>query len=96
MRWLRLVASAVALAAWLAGSVAQQGEPPAGTPPPSTPPARTPPAGTPQPQSSTPQPAESTEEKEDAQQPGANVDEEEFIPTEELQPDAAVTFPVDI
>jgi hypothetical protein len=26
----------------------------------------------------------------------AEVDDDEFIPTEELQPDAAVTFPVDI
>jgi len=29
-----------------------------------------------------------------AQRP--EVDDDEFIPTEELQPDAAVTFPVDI
>jgi len=101
MRWLRLVAAAIALAAWLAGSVAQQqGAPPAGTPPPSsppagTPPARPPPASTPQP--STPQPAASPEqEKEDEPQSAADADEEEFIPTEELQPDAAVTFPVDI
>jgi hypothetical protein len=99
MRWLRLAAPAVALAAWLASSLAQQGTPPAGAPPPSTPPAgtppvRTPPASTPQP--STPQPAAPPEqEKEGAGQAGADADEE-FIPTEELQPDAAVTFPVDI
>ncbi|HEY3517705.1 MAG TPA: hypothetical protein VGL98_11725 [Gammaproteobacteria bacterium] len=100
MRWLRLATSAIALAAWLAGAVAQQGAPPAGTPPPSTPPAgtpppRTPPASTPQPQPSAPQPAASSEEKEAEQQAGADADDE-FIPTEELQPDAAVTFPVDI
>ena len=93
MRWLKLVASGVALAAWLAGSVAQQqGAPPAGTPPPSAPPAgtpRTPPASTPQPE----KPPEG--EKEEAQQAAADA-EEDFIPTEELQPDAAVTFPVDI
>ena len=101
MRWLRLTAPAVALAAWLASSVAQQqGAPPAGAPPPSTPPAagtppaRTPPASTPQP--TTPQPSAPPEqEKEDEQQASADA-EEEFIPTEELQPDAAVTFPVDI
>ena len=100
MRWLRLAAPAVALAAWLASSLAQQGTPPAGTPPPSTPPAGTPPAGTPPastPQPSTPQPAAPPEqEKESAGQAAADADEEEFIPTEELQPDAAVTFPVDI
>jgi hypothetical protein len=96
MRWLRLAAPAVALAAWLAGSAAQQqGAPPAGTPPPSTPPAAgTPPARTPP--AGTPQPAPPEQEKESAQQPAADADEEEFIPTEELQPDAAVTFPVDI
>src|SRR5262245_812123 len=95
MRWLRLVASGVALATWLAGSVAQQpGAPPAGAPPPSTPPAGTPPARTPPastPQPSTEPPAKPPEgEKEDAQQ-AADDAEEDFIPTEELQPDAAVT-----
>lgn len=100
MRWLRMAAPAVALALWLASSAAQQGAPPAGTPPPSTPsagapPARTPPASTPQP--STPQPATTPEQKkDDAQQPADDADEQDFIPTEELQPDAAVTFPVDI
>ena len=98
MRGLRLVAVAVALAAWLASSVAQQqSPPPAGTPStPSTgtPPARTPPTSTPQP--TTPQPAAAPEaEKGDAQQ-AADDAEEDFTPTEELQPDAAVTFPVDI
>ena len=95
MRWLRMAAPAVALALWLVGSAAQQGAPPAGTPPPSTPSPRTPPASTPQP--STPQPAATPDEEKDAaQQPADDADETDFIPTEELQPDAAVTFPVDI
>lgn len=100
MRWLRMAAPAVALALWLTGSAAQQDAPPAGTPPPTTPsagtpPARTPPASTPQP--STPQPAATPDEEKDAaQQPADDADETDFIPTEELQPDAAVTFPVDI
>ena len=92
MRWLRLAASAVALAAWLAGSGAQQDPPPAGSPPPRTPPASTPPPSTPP--ASTP-PAAQTE-KEDEAKPPAEVENEVFVPTEELQPDAAVTFPVDI
>jgi hypothetical protein len=101
MRWLRLAAPAVTLALWLVASTAQQDAPPAGTPPPSTPsagtpPARTPPA-TPTPQASTPQPAATPDaEKDDAQKPADDADETDFIPTEELQPDAAVTFPVDI
>ena len=98
MRWLRLAAPALVLAAWWAGSVAQQpGAPPAGTPPASTPPARPPPASAPQ--SSTPRPATPAAEqpKEGEKPPAAGDDaEDEFIPTEELQPDAAVTFPVDI
>jgi hypothetical protein len=96
MRWLRLGAPAALLAAWLAGSVAQQqGAPPAGTPSPSTPPAR-PPASTPQP--TAPRPAAPPEQEKEGEKPAAAADdaEEEFTPTEELQPDAAVTFPVDI
>jgi hypothetical protein len=91
MRWLRLAAPAALLAAWLAGSVAQQ----QGAPPASTPPAR-PPASTPQP--STPRPAAPPEQEQEGEKPQAASDdaEEEFIPTEELQPDAAITFPVDI
>jgi len=80
MRWLRMAAPAVALALWLAGSAAQQGAPPAGTPQPSTPQ----PAATPE------------QEKDDPQQAADDADEQDFTPTEELQPDAAVTFPVDI
>ena len=98
MRWLRLAAPAALLAAWLAGSVAQQpGTPPAGAPPASTSP---PPASTPRP--STPQPAAPPAQEQDDEKPPAAGDDEDddeedvFIPTEELQPDAAVTFPVDI
>lgn len=97
MRWLRLAAPALVLAAWWAGSAAQQpGAPPAGTPPASTPPARTPPASAPQ--SSTPRPATPAEQPKEGEKPPAAGDdaEDEFVPTEELQPDAAVTFPVDI
>jgi hypothetical protein len=93
MRWLRSAVSAVVLAAWLAGSFAQQGQPPAGTPPASTPPAGSrPPAGQPPPA------APPAEEDKEAATPPADDDKDNdvFIPTEELQPDAAVTFPVDI
>jgi hypothetical protein len=92
MRWLRLAAPAALLAAWLAGSVAQQqGTPPAGTPPASTPQPSTPQPSTPRP------PAPPEREQEDAAPPAAGDDAEDvFVPTEELQPDAAVTFPVDI
>jgi hypothetical protein len=94
IRWLRVAAPAAVLAAWLVGSAAQQGTPPAGTPPASTPPAGTPPASTPP--ASTPPPAAPDEEEEAAGAPSDEAAKEVFIPTEELQPDAAVTFPVDI
>ena len=97
MRWLRVAAPALVLAAWCAGSAAQQqGAPPAGTPPTSTPPARTPPAGTPP--SGAQRPATPPDQEKEGDKPKAASDEaeDEFIPTEELQPDAAVTFPVDI
>jgi len=101
MRWLRLAAPALALAAWLASSVAQQGSPPAGAPPAGTPPAGTPPARTPPastPPASTPQPATppAADAKPDTPADASDATEEDFIPTEELQPDAAITFPVDI
>jgi hypothetical protein len=89
MRWLRVAAPAALLAAWLVSSGAQQGTPPAGTPPPTAPPASTPPP-------STPPPAAPEEEEEAAGAPSDEAAKEVFIPTEELQPDAAVTFPVDI
>lgn len=81
MRVLRFALPAAALAAWLAVSFAQQ-QPPA-------PAEQAPPPATP--------PPTSQDEEQDAPagQPGDEV-EDEFIPTEELQPDAAVTFPVDI
>jgi hypothetical protein len=97
MRWLRVAAPALVLAAWCAGSAAQQPvAPPAGTPPTSTPPARPPPASTPQ--SGAQPPATPPAQQKEGEKPQAASDqaEDEFIPTEELQPDAAVTFPVDI
>jgi hypothetical protein len=98
MRWLRVAATAAVLSAWLVGSAAQQGTPPAGTPPAGTPPAGTPPAGTPPPTppASTPPPAAPAEEEEPAGAPSDEAANKEFTPSEELQPDAAVTFPVDI
>ena len=91
MRWLRVAAPAALVVAWLAGSVAQQqGTPPAGTPPASTPP----PASSPQP--GTPRPA-APPEQEEAKPPAAGDDIEDSVDTNtELQPDEAVTFPVDI
>jgi hypothetical protein len=93
MRVLRLMSSAIVLAAWLVTSAAQQGTPPAGTPPAGTPPAGTPPA--PRPPAGSPPPA-ATDEEDEEQAPSDDAADEVFIPTEELQPDAAVTFPVDI
>jgi hypothetical protein len=64
-----------------AASLAQEGAAP--RPPPAPPPA-----------------AEPERDREPATPPPAaerpDVDDDVFIPTEELQPDAAVTFPVDI
>jgi hypothetical protein len=61
---------------------------------------RPPPAQSPPP-SQSPPPAPQRERQAEAETPPAQrerpeVDEDEFIPTEELLPDAAVTFPVDI
>ena len=100
LRWLKL-APGLVLVVWCAGSLAQQpstpptGSPPAGTPPARTPPASTPPASTPQPGA---QPATPPAPEKEGEKPQAASDkaEDEFIPTEELNPDAAVTFPVDI
>jgi hypothetical protein len=60
---------------------AQQGAAPPAAPPPARPPAEAPP----------PAPPAEEDEGDAAEEP-----EDVFIPTEELQPDAAVTFPVDI
>jgi hypothetical protein len=47
-----------------------------------------------------PPPPQAERDQNDEAPPAAaqrpEVDDDEFIPTEELQPDAAVTFPVDI
>ena len=91
MRWLRVAVPAAALAVWLAASFAQQAPPAAGTPPAATPPATTPPASRPPPAA-----PPAAEKEGEAAAPSDEAAEEVFIPTEELQPDAAVTFPVDI
>jgi beta-lactamase class A len=71
MRWLRFATPAALVAAWLAGSVAQQQE---------TPPAGTPPAGTPPP--STPRPAAPPAEQEQERPPAAGDDADDvFVPT---------------
>jgi hypothetical protein len=84
MRSLKL-AAALVMAVWLAGSFAQQGAP-AGDPP-----ANRPPPAAPAPPSPAPAP-----EPEQRDAPDAEAPDDVFVPTEELQPDAAVTFPVDI
>ncbi|HUQ50874.1 MAG TPA: hypothetical protein VM692_01555 [Gammaproteobacteria bacterium] len=75
-----------ALLALLCGAVtlAQEGASPA---PPATPP-----------RAPAPAPAGSGDKADTAPAPDQRpeVKDDEFIPTEELQPDAAVTFPVDI
>jgi hypothetical protein len=59
---------------------------------PPAPAARPPPAATPPPPAG--QEADGVAAPRAAERP--EVDDDEFIPTEELAPDAAVTFPVDI
>lgn len=85
MRVLKNVLRALALLAWSAISVGQQ----EAAPPPAPP--------RPEPRVETPAPPPADR---DAPAPpreaSGNADEREFIPTEELAPDAAVTFPVDI
>ncbi|HJR70828.1 MAG TPA: hypothetical protein VKA43_12355 [Gammaproteobacteria bacterium] len=76
---------ASALLTWLA--VASPGQEPAA--PPATPPATRP----------APPPAEAERESPAPETPPGNTDgasEDEFIPTEELPPDSAINFPVDI
>jgi hypothetical protein len=88
MRSMRLAAVTMALSTWLAASFAQQAPPPAERPAPAAPPAERPPPAAP--------PAPAPTEERGAEAESAEEPEEVFIPTEELQPDAAVTFPVDI
>jgi len=89
MRSLRVAVPAVALAAWLAASFAQQAPPAAGTPPATTPPASRPPPAT-------PPAAPPAKDDEAATAPSDEAADRVVIPTEELQPDAAIVFPVDI
>jgi len=70
-----------------AASLGQDNAPPAPAPA-----ARPPPAATPPPAAG--QQADGAAAPPAAQRP--TVEDDEFIPTEELAPDAAVTFPVDI
>jgi hypothetical protein len=102
MRGLRLAASAIACAAWLSVAFAQA-PPPAGTPPPRTPPTGTPPPSTPPPSTPPPStppadrpPVTGAPDQEAGAKPPEKEENDTFVPTEELQPDAAVTFPVDI
>jgi hypothetical protein len=66
-------------------SLGQESAPPAPAARPPAPSAASPPAAGQQPEGAETPPAQRPE-----------VDDDEFIPTEELAPDAAVTFPVDI
>lgn len=91
MRSMKLAAVGIALSTWLAASFAQP-PPPADPSPPAEPAANRPPPAAPPAAPRAPAPAEG----EEAETRGAEEPEEVFVPTEELQPDAAVTFPVDI
>jgi hypothetical protein len=89
MRLHNKVLVTLSLLAWSAGSFGQQqGAPPAAQPPPAprTETPAPPPAGE---REQAPTPPREGEAADDA-------DEREFIPTEELAPDAAITFPVNI
>lgn len=90
MRIVRFAVPAVALAAWWAISFAQQ--PPQPQP---QPPAAQAPAPAEEARPAAPPPAPADEDEPEAPAADDEVDDV-FIPTEELQPDAAVTFPVDI
>jgi predicted lipid-binding transport protein (Tim44 family) len=99
MRVFKNVLRALVLLAWSAVSVGQQPtspQPPAGAAPPAASaerPAPPPAAGADRP---SPQPADrGAGTPPPAAAPG-KVDEGEFVPSEELAPDAAITFPVDI
>jgi len=85
MRVYKNVFRALALLAWSAVSLGQQqGAPPA--PPPQ-----------PEPRAETPSPPPAERETPAPPREAAgDADEREFVPTEELAPDAAITFPVNI
>lgn len=85
MRVLKNVLRALALLAWSAVSVGQQD----GAPPPQQ---------RPEPRTEAPSPPPPADQDAPAppREASGDADEREFIPTEELAPDAAVTFPVDI
>ena len=83
MRAYKNVLRALALLAWSAVSLGQQ----QGTPPAAQPPRAEAPA---------PPPAAERETPTPPREAGESADEGEFIPTEELAPDSAITFPVDI
>ena len=87
MRLLRSAVPAVALAVWLAVSFAQ--EPPAAPEPQPAPADEAPPPAA-------REPAPPGEQEEPDTPAAGDEADDVFIPTEELQPDAAVTFPVDI
>jgi hypothetical protein len=79
---------AFGLMAWLAAS--SLGQEPARQTPPATAPAPAPAARPPAADANKTPPAA------DAPEDASKASNEEFIPTEELAPDAAITFPVDI
>jgi hypothetical protein len=96
MRTFRTAAMSIALALLATATVGQESQPPP-TPPPATPPAGQPPGQPPaqpggQPTGATP-PAPSTEAPAPVR---GVVQDDQFIPTQELQADEEATFPVDI
>jgi hypothetical protein len=85
MRVYKNVLRALALLAWSAVSLGQQqGAPPAAQQP------------EPRAEAPAPPPAAEREAATPPREAGESADEGEFIPTEELAPDSAITFPVDI
>ena len=85
MRVYKNLLRVLALLAWSAVSLGQQqGDPPAPRQP------------EPRAEAPAPPPAAEPEAATPPREPAGNADEREFIPTEELAPDAAITFPVNI
>ena len=88
MRVIRTSAVLIVLGVLATASVGQESKPPATpAPAPATPPADKAPAGAPPAASTTAPPAKP---------PAGGTSGDEFIPTQELQADEEVTFPVDI